>query len=150
MIQSFNLIILKMKNLLFICALLLTSTGLFSQTVTVGFEDFINAKPMDLSVISANLQVAPVLSTNGQTSNKRVYVVTRMQDATSNDIMDGINKGRLYKKVKISVKLPNGTSIVHELTNVIMLEYGTINVAGQKPTEQFYLQFQIDQIVGSK
>ena len=139
-----------MKNLLIICAFLFTSTGLFSQTVTVGFDDFLNGKPQDFSVVSANLQVAPVLGTNGQTSNKRVYVVTRVQDATSNDIMDGISKGRLYKKVKISVKQSNGTNIVHELTNVILLEYSTMNVSGQKPTEQFYLQFQMDQIVGSK
>ncbi len=131
-----------MKNLLFLCALLLSSSSFFSQDIGLKIDNLGDSGETKMTLISANLETKPETTREGLPGVKQMYVITRKQDQHSSEILQAMTNNEGFQNVQLIIRMTNGNKIIHELENVFVRNYQTKNVSGQDPTEQFELHFQ--------
>ena len=131
-----------MKNFLFLCALLFTSSYLLSQEIGLKIDNLGDSGETKMTLISANLETKPDTTREGLPGVKQMYVITRKQDQHSTEILQAMTNNEGFQNVQLIIRMTNGNKIIHALENVYVRNYQTKNVSRQDPIEQFELHFQ--------
>lgn len=125
-----------MKNLITFLLLLGTFTFCDAQ-ISLQIPDLVQAKKVPLMpATSAELTTVSIPNARGGGStNRTVWIISRVQDQFSNAIQDASNRGRAFNNLVVTIGRNR-----QELRQGLISNY-SISASGNTASETFYIQF---------